>query len=134
MPVIAASLPDDDRGQWVWGHDGRVWIAVGSLAMEGLVSGVIAQQQAEQQSDPLDYRLLAGPLYGNWLQAVPGYLFVDLAVPSALEQIPNTLAGDCAQRFYLGHVTPVDDPDPLTMTPDDLAVAAATIGGVCADL
>jgi hypothetical protein len=134
MPVIAATLPDDDRGQWVWGHDGRIWIAVGSLAMEGLVSGVIAQQQAEQQSDPLDYRLLAGPLYGNWLQAVPGYLFVDLAVPSALEQIPNTLAGDCAQRFYLGNVTPVDDPNPLTMTPDDLAVAAATIGGVCADL
>ena len=52
---------------------------------------------------------------------------------ATLEQMPSTLAGDCAQRLYLGHVEPADDPDPLVMAPDDLALVAATISGVCAD-
>ena len=46
MSVVTATLPDDDLGQWLWTHDGLVWIAVGSLVMEGLVSGLIGQQQA----------------------------------------------------------------------------------------
>ena len=133
-PVASATLGDSGVGRWVWGHDGLTWVATGSLTMEELIGGVIAQQQAATPSDPHDYSQLAGPLLDRWLQGVPGYLFVDQPVAATLEQIPNTLAGDCAERLYLGHVAPLDDPDPLPMVPDDLAVVAATIAGVCADV
>ena len=42
MPVVTAAAPGDDVGQWVWGHSGLVWIAVGQIAMEDWIDGFIA--------------------------------------------------------------------------------------------
>ena len=70
VPVIVATVPDVDDGQWVWEHDGRTFIAVGSLAMEGYVAGLVAAQQAgiharrEQHAHPLLGTLIAPPLGG----------------------------------------------------------------------
>jgi hypothetical protein len=131
-PVLALTLPSGMVGQWVWGHDGRTWVAVGDLAMEGYVAGLIGRQQEVAPMDPHDYELLAGGLYRRLFE-IPGFLYVDLPVAEAVAALPNTLFGDCAQRLYLGHVVPVHDPDPLIMDPDDLALMAASIAGACED-
>ena len=134
VPVVAATAPDDGVGQWVWGHDGIVWIAFGSLSDGGPGHRARRSAAARHAVRSLRPHATGGPLYQRWLQAVPGYLFVDLPVSATLEQIPSTLAGDCAQRLCLGHVEPADDPDPLVMAPDEAyALVAATISGVCAD-
>ena len=132
IPVVAAIHADGDLGQWMWTHGGHTWIAVGTLAMNGFVNGLVAAQQASLPASPYDYELLAGALYQR-LVPVPGYLYIDLSVAEALNQIPNSFAGDYAKQFYLGYVVLENDPDPLVMAPGDLGLMAATIGGVCAD-
>jgi hypothetical protein len=55
IPVVTATVPDGDAGQWVWGHDGHTWIALGSLAMSVYVGALIAAQEATSPSNPYDY-------------------------------------------------------------------------------
>jgi hypothetical protein len=131
VPVVTATEPDGNAGQWVWGHDGHTWIALGTLAMSVYVGALIAAQEATSPSNPYDYGLLAGPLYD--LAVVPGYMYIDLPVKVALEEMPHTFWGDCAHRLWFGYVVTESDPDPSTMAPDDLGLFAATIGGACAD-
>jgi hypothetical protein len=131
IPVVTATVLDGDAGQWVWGHDGHTWIALGSLAMSVYVGALIAAQEATSPSNPYDYGLLAGPLYD--LAIVPGYMYIDLPVRDALEEMPHTFWGDCAHRLWFGYIVTESDPDPSTMAPGDLGLFAATIGGACAD-
>jgi hypothetical protein len=131
IPVVAATNPDGQVGQWVWGHDGHTWVALGTQAMNAYVGALISAQQAALPSNAYDYGLLAGPLYD--LATVPGYLYIDLPVADALQEMPNSFWGECAHRLWLGYVVAEDDPDPSMMAPEDLALFAATIGGACAD-
>ena len=45
----------------------------------------------------------------------------------------SRLVGDCALHFYIGHIAPIDDPDPLVMAPGHREIATADVSGVCRD-
>ena len=48
---IAATIPIDDVGQWVWRHGDLTWIATGTLAVERSVTGLVATQQAAEPTN-----------------------------------------------------------------------------------
>ena len=130
-PVVAATLPDDDLGQWVWQHDDLTWIATGTLAMERWASEVIAAQQPPGPDRTWDYSLVGDILYDG-LPNVPPYTYIDSPVADVVAEM-QTLIGGCAQRMYAGSVVAADDPAPLTAEPTDLVLRAATIADVCRD-
>ena len=128
-PVVAATLPDDDLGQWVWEHDGLTWIATGTMALERWASAVIAAQQPASDDRTWDYSLVGDILYDG-LPTVRPYTYIDAPVADAITQIGEGTGG-CAQRLYLGSVVAADDPAPLTAEPADLVLRAATISDTC---
>ncbi len=132
VPVIEATLPDDDTGQWLWTHDELTWIATGSLDMARYVDELIAEQQRDAPAGRYDYAVLAGPVWDR-LVKVPGYTYTDLPVADALAILPRTSAGECAQHVYYGASIPRDVPDPLTVTPDALVIVATEVAARCAD-
>ena len=132
VPVVVATVPDVDDGRWVWEHDGRTFIAVGSLAMEGYVAGLVAAQQAGLPRHPYDYGVLLGDLDARRI-FVPGYEYANFPVDQALTAMESSAVGDCAERLHVGYVVPAGDPDPNAMEPEDVGLVLATVSDVCRD-
>ena len=132
VPVIVATVPDVDDGQWVWEHDGRTFIAVGSLAMEGYVAGLVAAQQAGLPRHPYDYGVLLGDLDARRI-FVPGYEYANFPVDQALTTMEFSAVGDCAENLHVGYAVPAGDPDPNAMEPEDVGLVLATVSDVCRD-
>jgi hypothetical protein len=132
MPVIGATVPDVDGGQWVWEHDGRTFVAVGSLAMETYVAGLVAAQQATLPRHPHEYGVLLGNLDDRRI-FVPGYEYANFPVDQALATMALSAVGDCAENLHVGYVVPAGDPDPNAMGPEDVGLVLATVSDVCRD-
>jgi hypothetical protein len=129
VPVVAATIPEDDLGQWVWDHGDLTWIATGTMAMERWATAVIAAQQPASDDRTWDYSLVGDVLYDG-LPVVQPYTYIDAPVADAIAQI-DAATGGCAQRLYMGSVVAADDPAPLTAEPTDLVLRAATISDPC---
>jgi hypothetical protein len=132
VPVIAAVVPEGDDGQWVWEHDGRTFIALGSLAMERYVAGLVAAQEALAPRDPYDDAVLHGELAAR-LTFIPGYEYVTVPVDEAISTLAISAIGDCAENVLVGYVVPAGDPDPEVMEAEDVGLVMATVSGFCSE-
>jgi hypothetical protein len=128
--VITAKLPDDDAGQWVWVHDGRIWAVRGPLAAEQFVAELLDRQRAG--SDPFNYQGLVGELADRF-PAIPGVTYYDLPRAESLAVMPNTWSWPCAEAFYLSFVPAVDYPDPQVADERSLFIDISVIGQACQD-
>ena len=129
VPLVAATSPEAFFNQWVWQHDGTTWIAVGTVAVERWVTGMLAVQVPTP--NPYDYSTVGGTLY-EALPVVHPYTYVDAPVADIITHQEQTIAGGCGRRLFLGRIVPVDDPDPINPDPADLTLVASTIAGACA--
>lgn len=129
--VIVSSIEVDDVGAWIWQYDGRIWIVRGQRGAAGdYVARVIDATGAG--SDPFNYQGLTGRL-ADRMPDLPGWLYVDLPRATVLANMPNTLAGPCADSLYSGYVVPADDPDWQLMAPEDLGWNIMTVAPGCVD-
>ena len=128
--VVVARLPEADRGQWVWTHDGLIWIVRGQLVSEQFVTALLAAQGAG--SDPSDFQGLSGDLPDR-LPTIPGVTYYQLDRPTALASMQNFISGPCAEAFAAFYIPAADDPDPEVADEHSFSILLSDIGRACAD-